>query len=85
MKTYEGRVAAITGAASGIGAALAIKLAEAGCHLALGDIHLDALDGVVNRARTLGVNCSAHKVDVANRVEVEQYASAAAAEHGHAH
>ena len=38
MKSFDGRVAAITGAGSGIGRALAIGLAHRGTHLALADI-----------------------------------------------
>lgn len=37
MKSFSGRVAAITGAASGMGRALALALAREGCHLALAD------------------------------------------------
>lgn len=33
MKSFSGRVAAITGAASGMGRALALALAREGCHL----------------------------------------------------
>ena len=38
MQTFDGRVAAITGAGSGIGRALARDLAGRGTHLALSDI-----------------------------------------------
>ena len=43
MKPYNEQVAVVTGAASGIGKALAIKLAEKGCHLALADKDIDGL------------------------------------------
>ena len=39
MKNLKNKVAAITGAASGIGRALAINLAEEGCHVAISDIN----------------------------------------------
>ncbi|MFK8029044.1 MAG: SDR family NAD(P)-dependent oxidoreductase [Gammaproteobacteria bacterium] len=85
MNRYKSRIAAITGAGSGIGAELARALARAGCHLALSDIREDALDAVVQEARTYGVNCSAHVVDVANRQAVEQYARDAKSTHGAVH
>ena len=37
MKNFTDRVAAITGAGSGMGRSLAIQLAREGCHLALAD------------------------------------------------
>ena len=38
MKNFKGKVAAITGAASGMGRTLALELARRGCHLALSDV-----------------------------------------------
>ena len=43
MKSFNGRVAAITGAASGMGRALALALAREGCHLALADKNAQGL------------------------------------------
>ncbi|MGH8393850.1 MAG: SDR family NAD(P)-dependent oxidoreductase, partial [Pseudomonas sp.] len=47
MKSFYGRVAAITGAASGMGRALALALAREGCHLALADKNSQGLEQTV--------------------------------------
>ena len=43
MKDFNGKVAVITGAGSGIGRSLAVQLSREGAHLALGDINLENL------------------------------------------
>jgi len=48
-------VAVLTGAASGIGQALALHLAREGCHLALADRNAAGLADTAARARTAGV------------------------------
>ena len=53
----RGGVAVITGAAGGIGAALALQLAV-GCHLALVDVNAAGLDATASQARALGVTVS---------------------------
>jgi short-subunit dehydrogenase len=76
-------VAVVTGAANGIGAALAMQLASRGCHLALVDRDRDALAAVVAAAKR-SVAVSAHVADVADAAAVETLRDAVLTEHGRA-
>jgi short-subunit dehydrogenase len=82
MKQFSGKVAAITGAASGMGRQLAIRLAERGCHLSLSDVDADGLEVTATRARERGVKVTTARVDVSKREQVEQWAAATVADHG---
>ena len=55
MKHFDGRVAAITGAGSGIGRALAKELARRGAHLALSDVDEVGLAETVAQCEGSGV------------------------------
>lgn len=63
---YPGKRAAITGAGSGIGEALALRLADAGWCLWLNDIDAHRLAVVVKACRTLGVRVYPARFDVAD-------------------
>ncbi|QIN79148.1 SDR family NAD(P)-dependent oxidoreductase [Rubrobacter marinus] len=82
MKSFSRKVAAVTGAGSGIGRALSMDLARRGCDLALADVDEGGLAGTVEAARRLGVKVSGTRVDVAEREAVHAWADQAAAEHG---
>ena len=76
MSSFEGKVAVITGAGSGIGRALALNLAEKGAKLALSDIDADGLAETVRQAERLGANVKSDRLNVAEREAVLAYADA---------
>jgi NAD(P)-dependent dehydrogenase (short-subunit alcohol dehydrogenase family) len=82
MDTLAGKVVAITGSASGIGRALALDLAQRGCHLALSDVDEDGLARVRDEAGGHGVQITTNVVDVANRDSVYAWADQTVADHG---
>ena len=84
MEHFEGRVAAITGAGSGIGRALAVQLAERGCHLALSDIDETGLAETADLAGNAGTKVTTQRLDVAERQAVHDWADRVVADHGKA-
>jgi NAD(P)-dependent dehydrogenase (short-subunit alcohol dehydrogenase family) len=82
MHSLSGKVAVITGAASGIGQALATRLAAEGCQLALADIDLAQLERNAEALRGSGARVSCHALDVAERAAVYAFADRVLAEHG---
>ena len=70
MKSFKGKVAAITGAGSGMGRELAYELAQAGCSLSLSDVNEQGLAETAAKAREYGVKVTAEKVDVAKREQI---------------
>jgi butyryl-CoA dehydrogenase len=85
MQTFTDRVAAVTGAGSGIGRALARELARRGSHLALADIDDDGLAETVALCEGSGVKVTSAHVDVADRAAVEAWADQVVEEHGRVH
>ncbi len=82
MKTrgFNGKVAAITGAASGIGRSLALALARQGCELALSDVDERGLAETVSRIE--GVAVTSRRLDVCEPDELRAWADEVVREHG---
>jgi NADP-dependent 3-hydroxy acid dehydrogenase YdfG len=85
MSQFEGKVAVITGAGSGIGRALALNLAGKSVKLALSDIDVEGLAETVRRAEALGAQVKADRLNVAEREAVLAYADDVVAHFGAVH
>jgi len=83
MKELKGKVAAVTGAASGLGRAMALAFADQGMHVALGDV-ADTSD-VFAAVEAKGVSALAMKLDVSKPHEVEAFAELIDKDLGGAH
>ncbi len=66
----QGRVALVTGAASGMGRAAALGLAKQGCHVACVDINGPGVEAAAQEARGRGTRASAWPVDVSRSAEL---------------
>jgi short-subunit dehydrogenase len=78
---FQGTAAAITGASSGIGRALALELAARGCDLALADLDEAGLQSVAKEIiGSYARRVTVRRVDVADAEQIEGFAQAAIAE-----
>jgi len=84
MKNFANKVAVITGAGSGIGRALAVQLAVAGCDLALADINQAGLEETKALLAT-NVKATLHTLDVSDWDQMQRFAEAVAEQHGSIH
>jgi len=83
MKELKGKVAAVTGAASGLGRAMALAFADEGMHVALGDVAGAA--EVFAAVRAKGVSAISMTLDVSKAQEVEAFAELIDKDLGGAH
>lgn len=82
MKTFNNKVAAITGAGSGIGQQLAVLLAKQGCHLSLSDINEQGLAKTVELLKDSNVRVTIKKLDVSDREAMRAWAEETVQDHG---
>lgn len=78
----KGKVAIVTGAGQGIGAATALKFAHEGATVAACDVNREALSEVVEACREAGSEAEAFVVDVADRKSVNEMVARVLAQHG---
>ncbi len=71
---FKGKVCVVTGASSGIGRALAIKLAEMGAHLALSDVNMEGLAETKTLLPGTAGNVLLDKLNVADAKMIAAYA-----------
>ncbi|MFW1799503.1 SDR family NAD(P)-dependent oxidoreductase [Acinetobacter nematophilus] len=82
MKNFKNKVAAITGAGSGMGQQLAILLAKAGCHLSISDVNEKGLAETIELVKPYNVRVTSKKVNVANVEEMRTWAAETVQNHG---
>lgn len=85
MKRLAGRVAVVTGGASGVGRATAEALAAKGCALALVDVNEARLAETAGALAAGGTRVSTHPTDVADAEAMAALPAAVVAEHGAVH
>ena len=81
--TVAGATCVITGAASGMGAEVARKIAARGGHLALIDRNTEGLEEIAAQLRSAATTITVHAVDVRDDAAVAAGAAAIAASHPH--
>ncbi len=79
---FNDKVAIVTGAGSGIGQAVAERLAAEGATVAAFDLNLEATEATVAAITAAGGSATAHAVDVSDEGSVEAGVAAAVAAHG---
>lgn len=85
MKDFRGKVAVVTGGASGVGLAIARALAGEGAKLVLADVEKPALDRAVAEISEGGAEVTGVVTDVSRAEAVEALAEQVFAQHGACH
>jgi len=85
MKDVHGKVAVVTGAASGIGSGMCEAFVEAGMRVVLSDVEQQALERTTRALRTAGADVHAVVTDVAKPDQVEALADETLRTYGAVH
>ena len=83
MKLLEGKIVIITGAARGIGEAIALRMAEHGAHIAFSFLSSEEKAHVLeNKLRSFGVKARGYKSNAGSYDDCEKFVNEVIAEHG---
>lgn len=82
MKSFKNKVAAVTGAGSGIGRALSLELAAAGASLAISDIDAERVEETADLLRARGAQVYSSVLDVSDKDAVYAWADKIAEHYG---
>jgi NAD(P)-dependent dehydrogenase (short-subunit alcohol dehydrogenase family) len=82
MGTLDNKIALITGAASGMGKAMALGYAREGAHVAIADLNVDGAKAVVEEIEAAGGSASAKALNVSNPEESKAIVEEIVGEHG---
>lgn len=82
MRGLDGRRVILTGGASGIGRATALRLGEEGCAIGIFDLNLAGAEATAESIRAQGGRAAAHEVDIADYAGVERAVAACESAHG---
>ena len=88
MKSFGNKIAVVTGGGSGIGRALVMQLASAGCHVALCDISEPDMAETLRQCQPAidnGIRVTAHQCDVSSEAQLTALQQQVAAQHNTDH